>query len=151
MELRPELLPPVVSAGRVAAVEARIETIRDLLDRSDPGAAAAIAALNDATGHEYTAEELRDRCGGPELNELAAEAAAPPIRRVPGVTRDELVEIVARIIAADADTDFYAALFEANVVMPGALDLIFHPPAQLADAGAEEIVDEALTYRPIAL
>jgi hypothetical protein len=151
MELRPQLLPPAVAADRLAAVQARITTIRDLLDRGDPRAAAAIAALNDATGHDHTAEDLRDGCAGLELDELAALAAAPPVRPVPGITRDELVEIVRRIMAGDPHTDFYVALFDANVVMPGPSGLIFHPPAHLADAGAEEIVDAALAYRPIAL
>ncbi|MEV4508476.1 hypothetical protein AB0K00_05915 [Dactylosporangium sp. NPDC049525] len=153
MELRPELLPPAVAARHVAAVQARIEAIRDLLDRSDPRAAEAIAALNDATGHDYTVEDLRDLCSR-EPDELAAEAAAPPIRRTPAastVTRDELVEIVCRILAGDRHTDFYVALFDANVVMPGASGLIFYPPAELAGAGPEEIVDAALAYRPIAL
>lgn len=158
MELRAELLPPAVAAERLAAVHARVATIRDLLDRGDPRATAEIAALNDDTGHEYTAGDLRDHCGAPELDELAAAAAAPPVRRVPaasGVTRDELVEIVRRILAADRHTGFYVALFEANVVMPGASGLIFHPPPHLADADAdadaEQIVDAALAYRPIAL
>ncbi|MEV0129832.1 hypothetical protein AB0H83_15405 [Dactylosporangium sp. NPDC050688] len=162
MELRAELLPPAVAAERLAAVQARIAAIRDLLDRGDPRAAAEIAALNDDTGHEYTAGDLRDHCGGPELDELAAAAAAPPIRRAPeasSVTRDELVEIVRRILAADRHAGFYVSLFEANVVMPGAAELIFYPPPYLADsvanadadADAEQIVEAALAYRPIAL
>ncbi len=152
MELRPELLPPAVAAERRAGLEARIATIRDLLARSDPAAAAAaIAAFNEATGHDCTAEDLRDGCGGLELGELAARAAAPPARRVPDVTRDELAEIVRRIMAVDPHTDFSVDLLEANVVMPGVTDLIFHPPPHLEDAGAEEIVDEALAYRPTAL
>jgi hypothetical protein len=35
--------------------------------------------------------------------------------------------------------------------MPGASGLIFHPPPDLWDATAEEIVDAALAYRTIAL
>ncbi len=56
-----------------------------------------------------------------------------------------------RILAADRHTDFFVALFEANVIMPGAAGLIFHPPPHLAGAEAEEIVAAALEYRPIAL
>ena len=37
-----------------------------------------------------------------------------------------------------------------HTVMPAASGLIFHPP-KLQDATAEQIVDAALAYRPIAL
>ena len=47
--------------------------------------------------------------------------------------------------------DWYVAAFEYNTVMPGASNLIFNPPPELRDATAEEIVDAALAYRPIAL
>jgi Colicin immunity protein / pyocin immunity protein len=40
---------------------------------------------------------------------------------------------------------------EANVSHPQVSDLIFYPPAELRDASAEQIVDEVLEYRPIAL
>lgn len=34
---------------------------------------------------------------------------------------------------------------------PQASDVIFHPPAGLENASAEQLLDEALAYRPIAL
>jgi hypothetical protein len=71
--------------------------------------------------------------------------------RVPGITRDELAEIVRRLQAADPETDYYLRLLEANVAHPGVSDLIYHPPAELRQASAEQIVDTALSYRPIAL
>jgi hypothetical protein len=40
---------------------------------------------------------------------------------------------------------------EANVPHPRVSDLIFHPPAELQDASAEQIVSEAFKYRPITL
>ncbi|MEV6931196.1 bacteriocin immunity protein [Dactylosporangium sp. NPDC051485] len=67
------------------------------------------------------------------------------------VTRDELIEIVRRIQAADDDMDYYVLLLSTNVSHPGAIDLIFHPPADLADASPEAVIDAALSYRPIAL
>lgn len=66
------------------------------------------------------------------------------------MTRNELVQLVRRILADPSD-DWYIAAFERNTVLPGASDLIFHPPPELRDATAEEIVDVALAYRPIAL
>jgi hypothetical protein len=58
---------------------------------------------------------------------------------LPDVTRDELVEIVLRILADPAE-DWYIAAFELNTVMPGPSGLIFHPPPELADATADVIV-----------
>lgn len=52
---------------------------------------------------------------------------------------------------ADPDSDFYLRLLEANVLHPRVSDLIFWPPEELQDATAEEIVEAALKYRPIAL
>jgi hypothetical protein len=61
-----------------------------------------------------------------------------------------LVEIVRRILADPTD-DWYIEALECNTVMPGVSGLIFHPPPELRDAMAEEIIDAALAYRPIAL
>ncbi|GAA4974234.1 hypothetical protein [Actinoplanes utahensis] len=80
--------------------------------------------------------------------------ARPRWPRFPDITRDELVEIARRIMAGpgpqsdDPDADWYTLLFDTNLTMPNASHLIF-----TASEGrtAEEIVDEALAYRPIAL
>ncbi|CAM5242216.1 hypothetical protein SXANM310S_04078 [Streptomyces xanthochromogenes] len=52
---------------------------------------------------------------------------------------------------ADPESDFYLRLLEANVPHPRVRDLVFHPSDDLEDAFAEQLVDEALKYRPIAL
>ncbi|WP_416958130.1 hypothetical protein [Streptomyces sp. Agncl-13] len=78
---------------------------------------------------------------------------------MPDVTRDELVEVVEvvevvrRILSGGADAEYYLRLFlfTTNVPRPAASDLIFHPPSDLADASAEQIVDAAPAHRPIAL
>ncbi|MEU9056354.1 hypothetical protein AB0D37_39195 [Streptomyces sp. NPDC048384] len=70
---------------------------------------------------------------------------------MPDVTRDELVEVVRRIRECGPDEEHYRLLFDTNVRHPSASALIIHPPAGLEEASAEEIVDAALAYRPIAL
>ncbi|QFY15048.1 hypothetical protein GBF35_50640 [Nonomuraea phyllanthi] len=67
------------------------------------------------------------------------------------MTRDELVEIIRRIMEADQETDYYFKLLKVNGLHPRVSDLIFWPPEELWDATPEQIVDVALTYRPIAL
>lgn len=103
------------------------------------------------TGHDYTAYTFTEYWRSRDLEDLAREAARPAHPRVADITRDELVEIVRRILAVDPEIDYYLRLLEANVLHPAVTDLIFHPPDGLQDASAEELVDKALTYRPIAL
>ncbi|MEQ4725362.1 bacteriocin immunity protein [Nonomuraea sp. B19D2] len=86
-----------------------------------------------------------------DLEELARDAARPERPKVSDITREELAEIVRRIMEANPDSDYYLRLLEANVLHPRVSDLIFWPPEELQDATAEEIVEAALRYRPIAL
>lgn len=74
------------------------------------------------------------------------------------MNRHELIALVERILAGDAPTeeehDRLIELFEKNVPRPGASDLIFWPEHAIGesrDLTAEEVVDIALSYRPIAL
>jgi hypothetical protein len=73
------------------------------------------------------------------------------------MTRQQLVELVQRIIDVDADSeaahDALVERFEANVPRPGASSLIFWPHDEGFDREltAEEIVDIALAHRAIRL
>jgi hypothetical protein len=77
------------------------------------------------------------------------------------LSRDELIELVERIMRAEGETqeeaDRLVELFEASVPRPDASDLIFWPKLALGDASpgreltAAEVVDLALSYRPIEL
>jgi hypothetical protein len=123
--------------------------IEQLVDRGED-ATGAIETLNRATGHSFGVDDFHHHCGAPDRTELVERACSPPPVRLLDVTRDELVEIVGRILADPTD-DWYTAAFDLNTVMPGASSLIFHPPIELKEATAEAIVDAALVYRPIAL
>jgi hypothetical protein len=74
-----------------------------------------------------------------------------------GMTRNQLVELVQRIIDVDADSeaahDALIDQFEANVPRPGASNLIFWPHDEGFDRELtpDEIVDIALAHRPIRL
>ncbi|MEV0709785.1 hypothetical protein [Nocardia aurea] len=152
MDLRPELLPPPVAPEYLAALAREIERIDQLITTGDPDAAiAVIAAFNQHTGHDYDFTDFVEYSSYRDLLDFAQEAARPAHPRVPDITRDELVEIVRRIRAADPDADYYLLLFRTNVPHPAPTDLIYHPPADLRDATAEQIADAALAYRPIAL
>ena len=81
--------------------------------------------------------------------------------RFPDITRDELIEIVSRIMPTHPswdpkDESWYMRLFEANVIRPYAAQLVHCPPDDWVGEGTwdptpEQIVDLVLAYRPILL
>ncbi|NUS14700.1 MAG: hypothetical protein HOY69_25440 [Streptomyces sp.] len=151
MDLRPELLPPPVTRQRLGELCAEVERIAGLLTACPAAAGEAIAAFNAVTGHDYAALDFAEYQGSRSLEEFAREAARPARPAVADITRDELAEIVRRIRAAGAESDYYLRLLQANVPHPRVGDLVFCPSDDLRDASAEQIADEALRYRPIAL
>ncbi|MEY2248460.1 hypothetical protein AB8A21_36980 [Streptomyces sp. BF23-18] len=151
MDLRPELLPPPVSRQRLDDLCAEVERIADLLETRPEAAGEAIGAFNAMTGHDYVALDFAEYHGSRSLEEFGTEAARPARPVVADITRDELVEIVRRLLTVSPESDYYLLLLEANVSHPRVIDLIFHPSDDLQDASAEQIVDAALKYRPIAL
>jgi hypothetical protein len=151
VDLRPELLPPPVRRQRLDELCAEVERIADLLAARPEAAGEAIAAFNAMTGHDYVALDFAEYYGSRSLEEFGREAARPARPVVADVTRDELVELVRRLLTVSPESDYYLRLLEANVPHPHVIDLVFHPSDDLQDASAEQIVDEALKYRPIAL
>ncbi len=67
------------------------------------------------------------------------------------MTREQLIELVQRIIDVDGtehEIDRMLDVFESQVPYPGASDLIYWDERDLS---AEEIVDLALSHKPITL
>ncbi|MFE6861168.1 bacteriocin immunity protein [Nocardia sp. NPDC057668] len=150
MDLRPELLPPSVTRTRLSELGTQIERIADLIISGAP-AEEAVATFNAETGHSYTPLDFIGYHGARDLDDFAREAARPAWPRFPDITREELVAVVERILAADPETDYYLLVFTTNVPHPRAADLIYHPEPGLAELSAESVVDAALKYRPIEL
>jgi hypothetical protein len=155
MELRPELLPPPVARERIDALSREIERICDLLDRRSPyadQAASAISDFNAVTGHAYAVSDFVGYYGYRSLEDFALEAARPAWPRVADISRAELVEVTQRVLddPANPDSPYYLLILQANVPHPAITDLIFWP-AVGTEPTAEEIIDQALSYRPLAL
>ncbi|MGW2657344.1 hypothetical protein ACWC1D_27255 [Streptomyces sp. NPDC001478] len=151
VDLRPELLPPPVSQQRLDELCAEVERIAELLETRPEVAGEAIAAFNTMTGHGYVALDFAEYHGSRSLAEFAREAARPARPTIADITRDELVEIVHRLLTAASESNYYLRLLEANVPHPRVSDLVFHPSEDLQGASAEQIVNKALKYRPIVL
>ncbi|MGQ4353051.1 bacteriocin immunity protein [Streptomyces drozdowiczii] len=151
MDLRPELLPPPVSRQRLNELCTEVERIAELLTAHPEVAGGEIEAFNAMTGQDYVALDFAEYDGSRSLEEFAREAARPARPVIADITRDELVEIVRRLLTGSEESDYYLRLLEANVSHPRVSDLVFHPSDILQDRSPEQIVDEALKYRPIAL
>lgn len=150
VDLRPELSPPPVSQQRLDELCVEIGRIADLMEVRPEGVEEAIVAFNAKTGHDYGPCDFAEYHSVRSLEEFAREAARPAHPVVVDITRDELIEIVRRLLGADAESDYYLRVLAANLSHPRVSDLIFHPADSLKDASAERLVDEALKYRPIA-
>ncbi|MCG7525917.1 bacteriocin immunity protein [Streptomyces sp. OfavH-34-F] len=151
MDLRPELLPPPVSRQQLNELCTEVERIAELLTVHPEVAGGEIEAFNAMTGQDYVALDFAEYDGSRSLEEFAREAARPARPVIADITRDELVEIVRRLLTGSEESDYYLRLLEANVSHPRVSDLVFHPSDILQDPSPEQIVDEALKYRPIAL
>ncbi|MYV97079.1 hypothetical protein [Streptomyces sp. SID3343] len=156
--MRTRWSPPVVDPGRLAELAAEIERIGELIRHDDgaggPGEAeAAMVAFRARTGHDYTIADFADYHGSRSLADFALEAARPARPRIADITRAELVEIVERILAGDAELDWYLLVLTVNVAHPRVTELIFGGPAGGDGTleSAEEIVVAASAYRAIAL
>lgn len=144
-------MPPSVSQQRLDELCREIERIAELVLAGAESADDEISAFNAKTGHGYVALDFTKYHGSRSLGEFALEAARPARPRIADVTRDELVEVVRRILAGGPGSDYYLRLLEANVSHPRVSNLVFHPPVELRGGSTEQIVDEALRCRPIAL
>ncbi len=71
----------------------------------------------------------------------------------PKLNRIELIDLVQKIMngdyASDEEVGELVSTFEVNTPHPAGSDLIFYPEVELESA--EEIVDLALSYKPIQL
>ncbi|MFF5233531.1 hypothetical protein [Dactylosporangium sp. NPDC000521] len=110
MELRDALVRRTVTPEQRVAITEAILRIEELVDRGID-ATAALAILNETTGHSFGFDDFRYHCGAPDREELIERACAPPQVRLPNVTRDDLVEIVRRILADPTD-DWHIEAFE---------------------------------------
>ncbi len=128
----------------------RIQIIEQKLDKGED-VMQEVIEFNLLTGREYAPSYFRDYWTFMSIDDFVIEACSPIPKRILDITKEELIEIVRR--AKDCETygqnsNFYTQLFEANVVMPEASNLIFWSKEQLTP---EQVVKIALSYKPIVL
>jgi hypothetical protein len=89
------------------------------------------------------------------MREFTRGALMPEPRRVPGVTRDDLLEIIRHVRGErragslpESELGYWVEFLEANIPNPRILDLLFHSEHLQT---AEQVLDEASRYRPFAM
>ncbi|MEO1052529.1 MAG: hypothetical protein AAFX87_17995 [Bacteroidota bacterium] len=151
MKLR-ESLTPTATKERIEQVKSMIQQIESVLGSADKSSI-LINEFNDFTDKNYDEDYFHSYWSAVSIDDFARDAAQPTPIKDSTITKDELVEIVNRIINADEHTDFYLSVLKVNTPHPRVSDLIFWPEKEgLTDEPtAEEIVETALKYQPIQL
>jgi hypothetical protein len=128
VELRPELMPPALNEAKVR----RLANLAARLDGARPGKGDRdLAEFNRLAGTALPIEAFQGISGGQEHDTwVRGILYSQGIRPCAGVTRAELVEVVRRALPQNrfAEYEAYLAIFDANVPLPGASNLIFYPP-----------------------
>ena len=126
MELRPELMPPAldeVLVARLADLAAQLDGDPDEDKRAE---------FNRLAGPDIPMQEFQGIYGGEDHEDYVRRVLYYRlIKSAGGVTRAELAEVVRRAMPQNEFTDRhegYMAVFDANVPLPGASNLIFYPP-----------------------
>lgn len=159
MNLRPELMPPQLDENKIA----RLSALAARIDGANPGQwEEELAEFNQLAGTDIPFEHFQGIYGG-ENHETWVHRllVRQSVRPVPGVTRAELLEVIRRALptTGDPECEAYMAIFDVNVPMQGASNLIFYPhdhdmhsntwgggrPINEYNPTPEEIVELALT------
>ncbi len=122
-------MPPVLDeelVARLAALADRLDGAR--LETCDD----ELAEFNRLAGACIPLVEFQGTSGGTDHATWVRRALhRERIKPAPDVTRAELVEVVRRAMPSNGFFDqyeAYAAIFDANVPLAGASNLIFYPP-----------------------
>jgi hypothetical protein len=129
MKLRPELMPPVLDESLIA----RLTELAANLDGAEPGLwEEDLAEFNQLAGTNIPFEEFQGIYGGEDHEDYVRRVMYYRlIKPTAGVTRAELAEVVRRAMSLNEyfdQHDAYMAIFDANVPLDGASNLIFYPP-----------------------
>jgi hypothetical protein len=167
VKLRPELMPPVLDEAKVR----RLAKLASKLNGAKPGGTdpsvwgADLAKFNRLAGTQFRIEDFQGIYGGLEHDTWVRRVLiGKAVRPVADITHEELAEVVRRAMPGDGDLDecdAYMAIFDANVPLEGASNLIFYPldydastntwgdgrPIGEYDPSPEQIVEWALTQQ----
>lgn len=144
MELRQELMPPALNEARVA----RLTELAAGIDGAHPGQAEhELAEFNHEAGTTFAFLDFQGIYGGQDHDTWVRKVLAKPFqKRLPDVTRAELLELARRVMEADGEEheiDFWLDMLALNIPDPRVSDLIFWPGEYFGDGNnARELTPE---------
>jgi hypothetical protein len=142
MDLRPELMPPVLDEAKVA----RLADLANLIDESgEPPdvVEASLVEFNREAGTELDFFDFQGIYGAMGhtawVRMLLVTRAA---RTVPDISHDELLELITRVVrhdGAEHEIEFWFALLEKNLHDPRLFQLIHQPHAYFSSPPARRL------------
>jgi hypothetical protein len=155
VELRPELMPPLLDAEKVS----RLTQLAEGLDGVDCRATAPVPWANDLAEFNRLAETTFDIYEFQDIYEsqthhewVRSMLYTHMLKPTPNLSLAEMTEIVFRVVDCAANWDFFLKLFEVNCKHPSGNGLIYWPNLvpelpQDREPTAEEIAELALRGR----
>ncbi|WP_454867063.1 hypothetical protein [Pseudomonas lini] len=151
MELRPDLMPPVLDESVVA----RLTKFAEEIDCGHPEQTREqLAAFNREAMTELKYIDFQGIYGGQDHDTWVRKVLAIPYeRRVADVTKRELIELARRVMegdGADHAIEFWLSMLEINIPNDRISDLIFWPDEYFGDGdnlqelSPEQVIEIAL-------
>lgn len=156
MELRPDLMPPLLDESLVA----RLTILSEQIDCGHPEQTREqLAAFNREAMTQLEYIDFQGIYGGQDHDTWVRKVLATPYeRRVADVTKHELIELARRVMECDGsehDIDFWLNMLAINIPNERISDLIFWPDEYFGDAdysqrlSPEQVIEIALNDRDV--
>lgn len=156
MELRPDLMPPMLDESLVA----RLTNLSEQIDCGHPEQIREqLAAFNREAMTELEHIDFQGIYGGQDHDTWVRKILATPYeRRVAEVTKCELIEMARRVMECDGaehDIDFWLNMLAINIPNERVSDLIFWPDEYFGDMNysqrlsPEQVVEIALKDKDV--
>jgi len=128
VNLRPELMPPALHQAQVQ----RLARLAARLDGRGPRWEKGLAEFNRLAGTDFRIEDFQGIHGAEGHEDWVRRVLCHQIiKPAPTITRAGLVEVARRAMPRNEYVDeheAYGAVFDANVPLEGASNLICYPP-----------------------
>lgn len=123
MDKLKKILLPTATKERITETKQKIKEIESSLD-SGGNVEQLIDRFNEFTGKKYEEYDFQNYWRSEDLETFANDAAQPVPKKIDDIKREELIEILNRIINADKNTKFYLELLDRNLPHPRISDLM---------------------------
>lgn len=148
--MRAILLPPKLDEKTVTELVDLADRVVATIDSAgDP--TQLIEEFNARTDRAFDSSDFHSASESVDTRTFVIQALRQSPRRINDITRDELLEIIRRIMDPDSEPDqiYCLELLERNVPHPDVSGLIFWPNDP--NPTPESILERALAYQPIIL